>query len=289
MRLVSGFVLRTIASKWHLVSLEFFLLSSSSIISIPRNHKSLDIATITRWSSSFSGLSLSCRLKLDSSNPSTSTNTNMCSEWSLNPRIAIEMSEHTACNSALSGLRFSISILRFGADMITSYFPSESNATIAYTNFSPSGRCAYPGDSANTALGVIFGNAPSFSVSIISPIGSRMFFIAGHTVSSTVVGSLSLLRKRLLCRWSFMPANTIVIGFISVCRCIPIVIDTDCIRSRSSAANNTTSGQNRYLAVCTKSQFATIRIFAFLISTLSYAAKIVSSSLIIFIPPYFLT
>ena len=64
--------------------------------------------------------------------------------------------------------------------MITSYFPSESNATIAYTNFSPSGRCAYPGDSSNTAFGVIFGNAPSFSVSIISPIDSRISFIAIH-------------------------------------------------------------------------------------------------------------
>ena len=47
-----------------------------SFISIPRNYKSLDIATISQWSSSVSGLSLSCRLNLDSSNPSTSSNTN---------------------------------------------------------------------------------------------------------------------------------------------------------------------------------------------------------------------
>ena len=84
--------------------------SSSSFISILRNHKSFDIATITRWSSSIPGFSLRCRLKLDSSYPSTSSNINMCSEWFLNPRIAFEMSDHTAGNSALSGLRFSIAI-----------------------------------------------------------------------------------------------------------------------------------------------------------------------------------
>ena len=209
------------------------------------NHKSFDIATITRWSSSIPGFSLSCRLKLDSSNPSTSSNTNMCSEWFLNPRIAFEMSDHTAGNSALNGLRFSISIPRFGADIITSYISSESNATIAYTKFSPSGRCAYPGDSANTALDFILVKAPSFRVSTTSPIHSRKSFIAGHTASSAVVGSLSLPSKPLLCRWSFMPANTIVIGVRAVCRCTAIAIDTDCIRSRSTAVNIITSGQNR--------------------------------------------
>ena len=182
------------------------------------------------------------------------------------------MSDHNAGNSALSGLRFSISIPRFGADMITSYFPSES---IAYTNFSPSGRCAYPGDSANKALGVILGKVPSFSVSTTSPIDSRISFIAGHTASSAVVGSLSLLRKPLLCRWSFLPPNTIVIRFNFVSRFSPIAIDTDYIRSRSTAANIITSGQNRDLEVCTKSEFATIIIFAFLNSALSYAAKMV--------------
>ena len=173
----------------------------------------------------------------------------MCSEWFLNPRIAFEMSDHTAGHSVLSGLRFSISIPRFGADMITSYFPSESNAIIAFTNFSPSGRCAYPGDGANTALGVILGKAPSFRVYTTSPIDSRISFIAGHYASSAVVGSLSLLRKPQLCRWSFIPANTIVIGFISVCLCTPMSIDTDCIRSKSTAANIITSGQNRDLEV----------------------------------------
>ena len=184
---------------------------------------------------------LSCRLNLESSNPSTSSNTNVCSEWFLNPRIAFEMSDHTAGNSALSGLRFSISIPRFGSDMITSNFPSESNATNAYTNFSPSGGCAYPGGSARTALGVILVKAPYFRVSTTSPIDSRISFKAGHTASSAVVGSLSLTWKPLLCRWLFMPANTIVVGFISVARCTPIAIDTDCIRSRSTAASIITS------------------------------------------------
>ena len=142
--------------------------------------------------------------------------------------------------SALSGLRFSISIPRFGADMITSFYPSESNAIIAYTNFSQSGRCSYPRDSANTDLGVILGKALSFSVSTTSPIDSRISFIAGHTASSAVVGSLSLLRKPLLCIWAFMPANTIVIGFISVCRCTQIAIDTNCTRSKSTAAKTET-------------------------------------------------
>ena len=99
-----------------------------------------------------------------------------------------------------------------------------------------------------TQLSVFFfWNAPPFSVSIISPIDLRISFIAGHTPSSAVVGSLSLLRKPLLCEWSFIPANTIVIGFISVCRCSPIAIDTLCIRSRSIAASIKTSGQNRDL------------------------------------------
>ena len=153
------------------------------------------------------------------------------------------MSDHTAGNSALSGFRFFASTSRFGAVMITSYFPSASNATIAYTNFNPSGRYACPGDNANTAFGVIQVNDPSFSVSVISPIDSRMSLMAGHTASSAVVGSLSLLRKPLICKWSFMPANTIVIGFISVCRWTPIANDTDCIRSRSIAASIITSGQ----------------------------------------------
>ena len=214
---------------------------------------------------------------LDNSNPSTSSNTSMCSEWSLNPLIEFEITDHTAGSSVLSGLRFSISISRFGADIITSYFPSESKATIANTNFSQSGRRAYPGDSANTALGVILVKEPSFRVSTTSPIDSSISFIAGHTAASAVVGSLSLLRKPLLCKWSLMPASTIVIGFISVCICTSIAIDTDCIWSRSTAGSIITSGQNRELEVYTKSKFATIKILAFLISALSYAAKMVSS------------
>ena len=129
-----------------------------------------------RWSSSIPGFSLSCRLKLDSSNPSISSNTNMCSAWSLNPLIAFEMSDHAAGSSALSGLRFSISIMQFGADMITSYFLSESKVTIAYMNFSPSGRYAYPGDNANTTLGGTLVNDPSFVASTTSPIDSRISF-----------------------------------------------------------------------------------------------------------------
>ena len=217
---------------------------------------------ITRWSSPIPGLGLSCQLKLDSSNPSTSSNTSMCSAWSLNPLIVFEISDHTAGSSALSGLRFSISIMRFGADMITSYFPSESKVTMAYTNFNPSGRHAYPGDSANTTLGVTLVKDPSFIASTTSPIDSRISFIAGHTALSAVVGSLSLLRKPLLCRWSLMPANATVIGFMSVCLCTPITRATDCSRSRS------TSGQNRDLEVYTNSEFATIIILAFLISAL---------------------
>ena len=166
----------------------------------------------------------------------------MCSECSLNPLTAIEISDHVAGSSALSGLRFSVSISRFMADMITSYFPSESKA---YRNFSPSGRRAFPRNNANTALGVILVKEPSFRVSTTSPIDWRISFIAGHTVASAVVGSLSLLRKPLLCRWSLMPANTIVIGFISVGLWTPIAIDMDCVRSRSTAANIITSGQNR--------------------------------------------
>ena len=208
--------------------------------------------------------------------------------WSLNPLNAFEISDHTAGSSALSGLRFSISIMRFGADMITSYFPSESKATIAYTNFSPFGRYEYPGDSANTTLGVVLVKDPSFIASNTSPIDSRMSFIAGHTAFSAVVGSLSLLRKPLLCKWWLMPANTIVIGFISVCLCTPIAIDTDCSRSRSTASNIMTSGQNRDLEVCTNSEFTTIIILAFLISALSYAAKMISSFFIAFNSPYLL-
>ena len=133
-------------------------------------------------------------------NPSTSSNTSICNEWSFNPRIAFEMSDHTARNSDQSGFRFSICIPQFGAVMIKSYFPSESKATIAYTNFNPFGSCAYPGDSANKALGVILVKAPSFRVYTTSPIDSGISFIAGHTASSAVVGSLNLLRKPLLCR-----------------------------------------------------------------------------------------
>ena len=193
----------------------------------------------------------------------------MCSAWSLNPLIAFEISDHTAGSSALCGLSISISIMRFGADMITSYFPSESKATIAYTNFSPSGRCAYPGDNANTTLKATLLNDPSFVASTTSPIDSRMSFIADHTAFSAVAGSLSLLRKPLLCRWSLMPANTIVIGFMFVCFCTPIAKDTDCNRSRSTAANIMTSGQNKDLEVYTNSEFATTMILAFLISALS--------------------
>ena len=45
------------------------------------------------------------------------------------------------------------------------------------------------------SFGVISEIAPSFSVSVISHIDSRISFIAGHTASSAVEGSLSLLRK----------------------------------------------------------------------------------------------
>ena len=209
----------------------------------------------------------------------------MCSAWSLNLLIAFEISDHTAGSSALSGLRFSISIMRFGADMITSYFPSESQVTIAYTNFSPSGRHAYPRDSANTTLGVTLVNDPSFVASTNSPIDSRISFIVGHTAFSAIVGSLSLLRKPLLCEWSLMTANTIVTGFMSVCLCNPYCQRYG-ERSRSNAANIMTSGQNRDLEVYTNSEFATIIILAFLISALSYAAKMVSSFFIAFNPPY---
>ena len=73
-----------------------------------------------------------------------------------------------------------------------------------------------------------------------------------------------------------MPANTTVIEFISVCRWTPIAIDTECIKSRSVAAIIVTSCQNKDLQVCTYSELATTNILAFLISNLSYAAKIVS-------------
>ena len=119
------------------------------------------------------------------------------------------------------------------------------------------------------ALGDVLVKAPSFRVSTTSSIDSRISFIAGHTAPSAVVGSLSLLKKPLPCRWSLKPANTIVIGYISVCRCTPIAIDTDCIRYRSTAANIITSSENRDLEVYTKSELATIIIFAFLISALS--------------------
>ena len=150
--------------------------------------------------------------------------------------------------------------------MITSCFLSECKATFAYTIFSPSGIHTYPGDSGSRALGVILLKEPSFRVYTTSPIDSRTSFIAGHTSLYSVVGSLSLIRKPLLCKWSVMPVNKIVIGFISVCLCTPIPLDTDCIWYRSTAANIITSGQNRDLEVSTKSQFATIIILAFLIS-----------------------
>ena len=44
--------------------MEFCLFSPSSFISIPLNHKSLDIAFITRWSFLILGFNLSCLLKL---------------------------------------------------------------------------------------------------------------------------------------------------------------------------------------------------------------------------------
>ena len=141
----------------------------------------------------------------------------MCSEWSLNPLIAVDISDHTAGNSALSGIKLLASTSRFGGRSHQN-LPSESSATLAYPDFNPSGRCAYPGDSEKTTFGVIFVNAPSFNTSINSLIDSRTSFITSHTTYSAVVGSLSLLRKPLLCKWSFMPANTVVIGFNSVCR-----------------------------------------------------------------------
>ena len=51
---------------------------------------------------------------------------------------------------------------------------------------------------------------------------------------------------------------------------------------RLTAANIITSGQNRDLKVCTKSEFATIIILAFLISALSCAAKMVSTFFILY-------
>ena len=115
-------------------------------------------------------------------------------------------------DSALSGLRFSSSIAIWGRyDHIMFPFREQShNRIYKATNFSPSGRYAYPGDSANTSLGVILVKATSFRVSTTSPIDSRIFFIAGYIAPSAVVGSLSLLRKPPLCIWSFMPAKTIV-------------------------------------------------------------------------------
>ena len=118
--------------------------------------------------------------------------------------------------------------------MITSYFPSENSATIAYTNFKPSVRCASHGDNANTAFGVVFVNAPSFNTSIISPSDSRISFLAGHTASSANLGSRSLQET---------PTMQVIIyasehfWFISLCRWTPIALDTDCITSRLVAAS----------------------------------------------------
>ena len=55
--------------------------------------------------------------------------------------------------------------------------------------------------------------------------------------------------------------------------------DVDCIQSRSISANFITSGQKKNLEVFTKSELARTSIFVFLISVLSYAAKMVSSIL----------
>ena len=109
----------------------------------------------------------------------------------------------------------------------------------------------HPGDNANIPkqrkyrFWCHLGECSFLSVSVISPIDSRISLVAGQTASSAVLGSLSLLRKPLLCKWSFMPANTIVIGFISVCRWTPIATDTDCIKSKSIAAIIITSDQKR--------------------------------------------
>ena len=75
----------------------------------------------------------------------TLCNTSMCSECSFRPLMASEMSDHTAGNSDRSGLRLLGSTSRLGADMITSYIPSEWSGIIADTRFNPSRRCAYPG------------------------------------------------------------------------------------------------------------------------------------------------
>ena len=264
----------------------FFFFFFFFFFSIPRNNKSLDIATITRQSSSIPGFILSCLLNLDSSNPSTSSNTSMCSEWSLSPLIAFEMSDHTPGNSALSGLRFFMSISRFGGRYDHIMFPFREQSHNRIHKLQSIREMCISRRQCKHGSRCSFSKAPSFRVFSTSPIDSRISFIAGHTAALAVEGSLSVLRKLLLCRWSLMPANTIVIEFISVCFCTPIAIDTDCIRSRSTAAKIITSGQNRDLEVYTKSELAPIIILALLISALSYAAKMVSSFFIAFNSPY---
>ena len=100
-------------------------------------------------------------------------------------------------------------------------------------------------DSTSTGFGVIFWKLPSFNIYIIPPMDSRTSFLAGHTAASAVVGSLSLLRRPLLCIWSLKPAKTIFFGFNSVCQRTTIFVDMNCIQSRSVSAKIITSGQKR--------------------------------------------
>ena len=158
----------------------------------------MDSTTITRWSARKPGFNLSCRLKLDSSYPSTSYSTSMCNEWSLEPRIVCEMSDHTAGN--LPSVPSSFPFLIHGLGQRCSYHnfvPRATPPSHTRTSTHPED-VLITGDRANTAFGVIFEKATSFSVSIISPIDSRILFMADHTASSAGVGSLNLLRKHLL-------------------------------------------------------------------------------------------
>ena len=93
------------------------------------------------------------------------------------------------------------------ANLITSYFPSERSAMVAFKNFYPSGRYTHPGDSPNIGLAVSFWNPPSPNTSIISFMDSRTSSTASHSAASAVVGSRILLKRHLRCKLSLMPAK----------------------------------------------------------------------------------
>ena len=192
----SGFARKTIASKRALFLLAFYLFGfSSSSASIPLNHRSFEISPITH---------------IDDHHLFLASSWAACRNWTV-PTPTLRLIQACHCRQ-LRLKRFQIPRLYFAIwgryDHIIFPLCEERNHCI-HKFQSLWEVCRSRGSHGYWLWGYLL--VPSFLKHVHDlTMNSRRSLMAYHNAASAIAGSLSLLRRPLLCNWSLMPAKILL-------------------------------------------------------------------------------